>query len=205
MLWLDYDGPLTEDAVEDLRRAVENAPTNSVLLTTFNVRGRSYGEPKQRPERLKTLLGAVVPDQLDRSDCNDEVLPTTLANLATKFMVSVAAEASRPGGFLPAFRIIYKDSTVMVTVGGILPAKGAVPAAKAVVGTAKWPGLVAGEVSAPHLTLKEVSALQRQLPSAKPLTREAIQKMGFDLEENQISSFERYYRYYPTYVQMTSW
>jgi hypothetical protein len=202
LLWLDYDRPLEEASVDDIRRAIENAPPDSILLATFNARARAYGEARGRPERLKSLLGAVVPDELGKDQCTDELLPGTLADLTTNFMLSVAAEAARPGRFLPAFRIVYADTTVMVTVGGILPAKGAVPAARAAIAEPEWPCLVPNQIMAPHLTLKEVSALYSKLPNATPLTRDTVLELGFDLEEDQISTFERYYRYYPNYAQI---
>jgi hypothetical protein len=202
LVWLDYDGPLEETVVEDIRIPIENAPRNTVLLTTFSAAGRRFGKPAERPARLQALLGGVVPDDLDKELCRDEPLPATLVDLTTKFMISAAASMARPGGFISAFRLTYRDTTPMVTVGGILPAKAAVGAAKASINKSDWPGVVTEPIAAPHLTLLEVAVMQAQLPRSRRLSRKSIQRLDVDLEEEQIRSFERYYRYYPAFVQI---
>ena len=126
----------------------------------------------------------------------------SLADFALDYMRSVAADLSRPGGFLPAFRAIYRDSAPMVTVGGILPAKGAVRAATEVLGSGKWSGKPLKAIMAPHLTLREAAVLQSQLPSANQLTRKLINGLGFDLEEDQIETFQTYYKQYPAFAQI---
>jgi hypothetical protein len=136
--------------------------------------------------------------------CKDELMQQTLANLALDFMKSVAADLARPGGFIPAFRVVYKDSVPMVTVGGVLPAKGAVRIASDVVNALNWPARPAKPITAPHLTMREATTLQCKLPSATKLTRNVVQELGFDLEEEQIEAFETYYRQYPAFAQIVS-
>ncbi len=202
VIWLDYDGPLNEEAVEDLRNVFGGAPPNSILLTTFSATGVAYGKPKDRHERLKRLLGGVVPDEMDEAATRDN-LPETLADLSLDFLKSVAEKEGRAGGFVPAFKMIYTDTATMVTVGGVLPRPGARPAARSVVGAGGWPGIVGPRITAPHLTLRESAVLQSQLPNAAPLTRANVQGLGFDLKETQVSSFATFYRYYPAYAQVS--
>jgi hypothetical protein len=203
-VWLDYDGGFEESTVEDIRLVIEQAPPNSIFVTTFNASGKKLGKPANRPERIRKLLGSVVPDGLSRDDCQDDRLPETLLELTSKFMESVAASVVRPGGFIPAFRIHYSDTTPMVTIGGILPEKGAVPAARAAVSSHEWPGIALEPIIIPPLTIKEAAALQTQLPRAGRLTRAAVRRLGFDLEEQHIRCFQKYYRYYPAYAQITA-
>jgi hypothetical protein len=203
-IWLDYDQNLSETTVTDLRTIIENAPPDSIVITTFSASGGPLGKPANRPDRIKSLLGAVVPDDLSKEACRDERLSETLLDLTRDFMASVAASSSRPGGFVEAFRIAYRDSTPMVTVGGILPSKGAAPYAKSAVADPKWPGIADSPIIVPPLTPKEVALLQGQFPSTTPLTRATVQQFGFDLEEEQLRSFEKYYRYYPIYAQINS-
>src|ERR1035441_6315346 len=75
MVWLDYDYDLNESVRDDLRSLVENVPENSVVLTTFNGLDRKYGQrPADRPDRLKSLLGSAVPDDLAATACKDELM-----------------------------------------------------------------------------------------------------------------------------------
>ena len=76
------------------------------------------------PNVYEPCLGDVVPDGLLREDCEKDRLPLTLSALTIDFLKSETAESARPGGFVEAFKIPYFDSVGMVTVGGILPARG---------------------------------------------------------------------------------
>jgi hypothetical protein len=203
IIWLDYDRALSEEALDDVRSAIENAPPNSLLLITFSATGNAYGKPKHRSVLLKSLLGGVVPDDMSLGQVDDK-LPETLADLTRDFMISATSASARPGGFIPAFRLIYSDTATMVTVGGVLPTPGAAPAVKALVRNGEWPALVERRISTPHLTIKEAAVLRSQLPARRPMTRKTIQKLGFDLQDDQIASFQEFFRYYPSFAQVMS-
>lgn len=126
----------------------------------------------------------------------------TLADLARDFMISTANDFARPGGFVSAFRIIYRDNAPMVTVGGILPARGAARLATQLVNDPTWHCRPEKPIIAPHLTIREAAVLQSRLPSGTRLGRDAVRALGFDLEEEQIEAFENYYRYYPAFAQI---
>jgi len=205
IVWLDYDSALNEGVVQDFQWVLNNAPPNSVVLFTFSATQNAYGDkPIQRPIRIKGLLGDVVPDDLSKDDCSKESLPATLAKLAMDFLKSEVADAARPGGFVEAFRIPYLDSVGMVTVGGILPAVCAVPAARAVVSAGNWKCLIDDVIQAPQMTLREVAALQAELPPLLQITRAHIQTLGFDLQDEQIQSFQRYYKYLPSFAEIVA-
>ena len=204
MVWLDYDSELGESLRDDARSVIENVPENSLLLLTFNGNERNYGDPPDRPDRLRDLLGKVVPDELSKDACKGDRMQETLANFAIAYMKSVAADQARPGGFVPAFRAIYKDSTPMVTVGGVLPARAEAGIAENVVTKPGWPCCPEKPIIAPLLTIREAAVLQSQLPRANSLSRVLVQELGFDLEDDQIEAFERYYRHYPTFAQIVA-
>ena len=202
MIWLDYDREFNETLRDDVRSVIENAPENSLLLITFNGRETKYDHANDRPDRLRELFAGVVPDDLSKHDCKDNRMQETLANLAIDFMKSIAANLRRPGGFVPAFRAIYKDTAPMVTVGGLMPTRGAARIASTIVSNADWPCRPAKPIVAPHLTIREAALLQSQLPRAKPLSRDLVKSLGFDLEIEQIEAFEEYYRQYPAFAQI---
>lgn len=205
MLWLDYDYAFDESVREDVRSVIENSPLNSILLITFNGLDKKYGQkPSERVERLRELLGPVVPDELEADSCKAEAMQVTLAQLGIDFMKSVAAEMARPGGFVPAFRVLYRDGAPMVTIGGVLPVRGAVRGVRDLVNGESWPAWPPKPITAPNLTMRESAELQSLLPSKKRLTRADIQNLGFDLEEDQIEAFEAYYRQYPAFAQIVS-
>ncbi len=205
MLWLDYDYEFDNSVRDDVRSVIENAPVNSILIITFNGLDRKYGEkPAARVEHLRELLGAVVPDELEATFCKAEQMQATLADLGLDFMKSIAADIARPGGFIPAFRVLYRDGSPMVTIGGILPVKGAARGVRDLVNGPSWPARPAKAITAPHLTMREAAVLQSLLPCTAKLTRADIQKLGFDLDDEQIEAFQTYYRQYPAFAQIVS-
>jgi len=54
------------------------------------------------------------------------------------------------------------------------------------------------------MTLKEVAALQAELPPLVQITRAHIQSLGFDLHDEQIQSFQRYYKYLPSFAEIVA-
>ena len=202
IVWLDYDGEFDEVLRDDVRLVVGNSPFNTIVLVTFNAHENNYGHANERPERLKQLFGDVVPDNLSKRSCKSPVVQQTLADFAIKFMRSAAADAVRPGGFLPTVRMLYQDGAPMVTVGGIVPATKSVTTVRRILGGTKWRCWPAEIVRAPHLTIREALALQSRLPSAASLTRGDVRSLGFDLKDEQIEVYEKYYREYPNYAQI---
>jgi hypothetical protein len=204
IIWLDYDYELNESVREDMRSVIENAPANSVLLVTFNGVEMKYGQAPDRPERLREILGAVVPDDLAKRACRDERMQETLADLTIDYLVAAASDMSRPGGFVPGFRVIYQDGAPMVTVGGVLPAKGAARVVADIVSAATWPCKPTRPIKAPHLTMREAAVLQSQLPRETALQRADVQALGFDLEADELEAFQTYYRQYPAFAQIVA-
>ena len=205
IVWLDYDRGLDEDIADDVRSVVENSPPSTILLLTVDGAEKHYGNgPRERLRRLGAVLGDVVPNDLSKNCGRGEAMQETVADLAMKYMESVAENAVRPGGFVGAFRLIYRDKAPMVTVGGVLPAPEKVEAAESVVADQGWRCRAVDRIVAPHLTVREALALQKRLPKRTRLTRAQVRRMGFDLHDEQIAAFETYYREYPAYARIVT-
>ena len=200
VMWLDYDSAFDENSIDDARTAIEKAPNDTIFLVTFNGNESKYGKAKHRPDRLRDLFGDVVPDELGMSKCDDVNMRNTLADLAINFMKSSAA---RPGGFVPAFRVLYKDGAPMVTVGGILPSdRDTARKASNIVEADEWKCRPEKTIISPLLTTREALALQSKLPSPEGLSRKLVRDLGFDLADEQIEAYAKYYREYPTFAQI---
>lgn len=202
-LWLDYDYEFRKDVADEVRFCIENLPENSIFLITFSGKGDRYGNPTVRERNLRRILGDALDEDLELVSF-DEELPHTLADSALTFMEDTATNLLRPGGFLEAFRLIYTDTSTMVTVGGVLPAKGSRVAAEAIINSDEWAGWDDEEIQAPLLTWMEASRLQQLLPREKRITKKEIRDMGFNLRADQLKSFAKYYRYYPYFAQIAS-
>lgn len=200
--WLDYDFALDETVVSDVRFFIENAPPDSALVVTVSGVESKYGSGPDRPRRLRELLGGVVPDDLSKNSCKGDRLLTTLIEYISQYMVSVGADVARPGGVIPAFKIAYQDGAPMATIGCVLPSSATLSAVNAAIKDAAWPGFPTDPIRLPHLTNREVCALQATQPTNRDLSRKDVQALGFDLEQVQIDAYKRYYINYPMYAQV---
>ena len=204
VVWLDYDSHLDEVLRDDIRSVIEKSPENTVFLVTFNGRDNLYGHANERTSRLRDLFGAVVPDELPKERCKGDQMQDTLADLTIDFMKSIVAESTRQGGFAPAFRTIYEDTTPMVTVGGFMPSIEKSGMAKCVIDDKTLKCRPEGHIVAPLLTIREAAILQSLLPTTDGLSRDIVRSIGFDLEDDQIETFEKYYREYPIFAQIVA-
>lgn len=203
VIWLDYDQEFDENLRAEVRTLVERAPADSVVLITIEGKESEYGkEPDERISRLRQLFGDIVPDDLSKDACRGGKTPDTLANYLLDFFGAAAAAVARPGEFVPAFRIIYRDTATMITVGGVLAGQKKAAAARARVEGAEWRCQPASRIVAPHLTIREALALRAKLPTVGGLSRKMVNEVGFDLADEQIKVFETYYKEYPAYAEV---
>lgn len=205
ILWLDYDGPLDEDKIGELRDRVEGANDDSVVLVTFDASEKYYGDRwRHRISRLGQLFGSGAVDDLTRADVIGDRLAATMGQLVMDMFQNVSTRMRKSNACVPAFNIPYKDKAPMATVGAIFPAENKLRGVRRIVRGSSWPGFVDEPVVAPHLTSKEVAVLQAKLPWSQSLTRSEVRELGFDLELEQLRAFQLYYRHYPTFAQVLS-
>lgn len=205
ILWLDYDRALSAEVLLDIGTVVTHAPPNSVLILTVNASPGSHGDnPRKRESYVRGLLGPSVSDSYGPADFSTDAIVDTLATSLQTYIAEQAVQLGRPGGYIEGFRIPYRDGSQMLTVGGFLCAPGARSSVRAAVEDERWPGMPSIPVAAPPLTMKEITALQRLLPSDRPLSRAALRRAGFDLEDDQLSTFAEHYRRYPAFSQIVN-
>jgi hypothetical protein len=203
VVWLDHDEEIDEGKLDELIQLMRSLPQNSVVICTFSALGAKYGEVKDRPARISDIFGFQDREPPSRSQTKEgNSLARILATETERYLVSQAIESGRPGSFIPAINLIYRDTSPMVTVGGVLPAPDREEAVKALVSSPSWPGRIDSMIQTAPLTPKEVLALQSWLPANKPLTRADVSKMGFDLHDDQIQAFVDHYLRYPQFMQV---
>jgi hypothetical protein len=205
IVWLDYDQGIDDDKLDEIRYVVDNATDDSVLLVTFNANDHHYGnDPASRIGAVRDLFGNLVPQQLKGSRVSGLRLGNTLADLTENVMLSTSLKIRKVNPCVPAFRLVYQDSATMVTVGAVFPRADRHATVKRRVTNRAWVGRPSDPVIAPHLTSKEASILQANLPLRSTLNRQDVQALGFDLEEEQIKAFSNFYRHYPMFAQIIS-
>lgn len=204
IVWLDYDGPLSNERLQELIRLVELMPDNSALLTTFNAQLHAYADDTpQMKEELISLLGPdIVDTDIDESQLKGSNLMATLADCTLNRLKSAAVASGRDGGFVPGIRLLYRDTSNMVTIGGFVPSKAESEACRDMVSDQEWCGVSTDVIATQPLTIREVQALSQLLPSPTSLSRTDVQALGFDLDSKQIAAFQKYYLRYPVYAEL---
>ena len=95
----------------------------------------------------------------------------------------------------------------MITVGGIIAQKTNITPLKNLFiqsGMNEYlDETIHKKVGVPPLTFKEKFGLDQLLPRDQPLTVEDVEKVGFRLKPSQIEAYSQYYRYYPTYGEIS--
>lgn len=204
IVWLDYDSTLKPQYLDELIDLIGSLAEGSVVLTTFSARAETYNRDiRQRTQSLQRIFGKqILPNGLSNAALKDRGLMQTLADLVLDSLSAAAVSAGRAGAFVPAFRILYKDSANMVTVGGILPSAQNASACKALVQSSDWCGMERQVLAAQPLTLLEISALSRLLPAPGGLSSGVVAPLGFELDGKQLDLFERHYLRYPSFVEI---
>ena len=198
---MDFDKSLNEDRLQQLDDLVQNMPPNSFLITTFSATAGQYGNPAHRVARLDDLFGFAMPS-VTTEDVRDEVgLGGVLARALLDRLVALSVQAGRPPA-IPCFRLCYRDGAMMVTIGIFLPDEKSEGLVRDVVRAENWCGIVEDPVTTPPLTPREVTALRALLPADSSLTRDDVLACGFDLEDDQISLFSKYYLRFPIFAQL---
>lgn len=204
IVWLDYDKEMDEGRRDELAQLVRRLPPGSALLTTFNAKAFNYGvDTDARRDVLIDLFGNHIVDQdADEGSFKDYGLMKTLAHAVSDYLVSVANHAGREGGFIPALRLLYRDSANMVTVGGFLPTAERAQSLRELTTRPDWFGFEDVVIETQPLTVREIYALWQLLPSNAPITAEQVKGLGFELSEEELSFFQRHYLRYPTYAEI---
>jgi hypothetical protein len=130
LVWLDYAGGLEIAAqLNDVKALVPSLLANDILKVTFEAEpnelaSRTDGADKEvfdaRLEKLRNLLGTqFLPDGISPKQMTEEEYPAVLCE-AFKRVVAGAMRESPGLIFQPIGSYVYKDTSQMITITGIL-------------------------------------------------------------------------------------
>lgn len=213
IIWLDYDGGLdNSSAINDIGIITRTALSGSLLLVTVNVHPDQIPRRKGKklaPEDLTRLAGGLaadfVPLKLPEGPIFrnfQKIVAQILFNCMKRGVLSSGRKEYR---FYPLFNFYYKDGAPMVTTGGmivdtidliLLKACELAATFKFVTEERQFP------IDVPPLTTKEKLTLDKLLPTDHELSVEEISKEGFILNKNHIESYQKLYKYYPSFGEI---
>jgi hypothetical protein len=213
LVWLDYDRSLDPEMLQDIDGCLNRMAKKSILVVTADAR------PKLRGDEFDLNVEAMKVDDREKLTVRTyrEWFGPYVGKKITQAMISglhvaplfyeVIVERTRQtlttrgGGlrFLQLFNYVYRDGAPMLTVGGMIGTeederalrKAGVLDHRFVRTSTEYL-----EISVPPLTVREKHWLDSRLD--EKLT---AAKLRFELEEEQLNNYRRFYKEYPTYME----
>ena len=212
ILWLDYDGTLTDTVLEDIACASMNLVSGSTLIVTINAMPDSPPSTEEDVQdyRLKKFKkrvgGGKVPPDLKGKNLEGEEIATTYEQVILNEIEQTLRD--RNGLFSdehkvkynPLFNFLYRDGAKMLTVGGIFyEARD-----EANLERCEFENLefvksdeTFYEIDVPILTHRERLYLDKTLPHGSSDDGKQI-----GLTEKDINNYKRLYRYFTTFAEI---
>ncbi len=214
IVWLDYDGRLTESVLTDVAYISANAISGNMLIVTVNA--ATYPKDpkvpdsevlKNRLQEFKKEVGTdKVPSDIQGKNLEGKEMPKTCRRIIENEIEQVLRDKN--GLYLPEnqmryqslFNFIYRDGAKMMTIGGIFYKTSDERTLNqcqfdklTFVNKAEAPY----EIDIPVMTPRERYYLNQRLPQG--LSREA-EVIG--LTETEINNYARLYRYCPAFAEV---
>lgn len=213
ILWLDYDKPLNSSMLEDIRTFLVSAEVGSVFMITVNV------QPDKKPNEVKTsqkeyrqqqLRNRVdknrVPKKYENSVLGNEDNPRAIYEIIDQEIHNILSNrngvlaSNKKICFKQIFNFLYRDSSLMLTTGGIIYEKGQEQKIKEM--AFENLEFVMQEssffsINVPNLTYREIRALDTLLP--KHNIEEITEEIPLKIKD--IRDYSLIYRYFPAFAE----
>lgn len=205
IIWLDYDGPLNEEVLTDIRTVFTQVPSGSLFLYSVNAHPPSRETCKSRVDEFKNRVG---PDKFPTDISERDLAQWGSANVTRRIVHNeieetlFARNSPRPDGarfeFRQLFNFHYADGAKMLTSGGMLIDAGM----KSLLSSSGLENLDFSRdseepyrIRVPNLTRRETQYLDKSLPGGS-----IDQNLGIPVED--ISEYRKVYRYFPSFSEV---
>ena len=212
ILWLDYDGTLTDAVLEDIACASMNLVSGSTLIVTVNAKPDSPSSTEEdvqdyRLEQFRKRVGnEKVPASVKGKNLEGDEMATTCGKVILNEIEQTLR--NRNGLFSdehkvkynPLFNFLYRDGAQMLTVGGIFYEAHD----KAKLQQCEFENLefvksdeTFYKIEVPNLTHRERLYLDKILPHG---SNDDGKQIG--LTDKDINNYKRLYRYFTTFAEI---
>lgn len=202
IIWLDYDSPLFQSMLTDVKTVCSNAISGSMLIVTVDA------EPDEMEKRIQLLTERVgeqkIPEGLSEfklGDWGTAIASRQIINNEIDATIKDRNGVLQPGSkikYKQLFNFHYADGDRMLTVGGLLYDEGqSGKVAKCEFENLDFvkTGNEAYKIEVPCLTLKEIRHIDKQLPC-----KDLSQLHVLTIELGDLECYAKIYRYFPTFV-----
>jgi hypothetical protein len=214
IVWLDYDGPLEMDVLDDITTVVARARSGSVLIVTARAdpKDADEGQDHVATKRLELLRSRVGKASVPSGVTGKALAKWGFARVCrqiinnrieeTLFNRNGATQAAKKLRYLQLFNYHYADGAKMLTVGGLLVnARDELRA-----GFQHFKDLDFARngdepylIEIPILTRREIRLLNESLPKSAPAV--ALPRW---LPSDERKKYGRVYRYFPAFSEVES-
>lgn len=209
IIWMDYDEPLKEFMLEDIKTIISKSKSGSMFFFTYN-----SILPKNFKDRLRVFrdnLGGYCPPNVNNQDLTDKNKDKYIKQIIDNVIdncINIINNSSNENDKLFYEQLVYflyRDGAEMITIGGILLNKQDKEKFDMLNLSSSLDFVVLNRTAPPYslvippLTYKEINALLQQLPCTD-ITQ--IKLPG--LKEEQLRQIAKLYRYYPFYMEAAS-
>lgn len=207
LIWLDYDWSLSNKVQNDIVAIGSKAKVGTFLFVTVAGDPPRFLRDKGTDDRLAYFTDELgdFARTLSRDEFQNSVFRFTIAKTLLA-IISFAFANRTDSTFLPLFRVIYKDTTAMVTVGGLLSPplevnkyRAAIFSGMSLLGRLGTNDFY--EIDTLNLTEQERAAFEI-VATSNPIDRvreDEIKKLGFD--DSDITIYRDLIRYMPRYIE----
>ena len=216
IVWLDYDGPLTNAVLQDIACASMNLVSGSILVVTVNAMPESLPDPRPstekevqnyRLERFKKRVGSdKVPPDVKGKNLEGDEMATTCGKVILNEIEQILRDRNglhspeHKVEYHPLFNFRYRDGAKMLTVGGIFYEIGD----RASLEQCEFENIefvksdaTFYEIDVPILTHRERLYLDKTLPHGNGNNGKKI-----GLSDEDINNYKRLYRYFTTFAEI---
>ena len=214
ILWLDYDGPISIDHINDIESAASNLPPGSILILTFDVDFEKVKdiEIKEAPpdqkstkwfERFYEECGDFFSPSWKSSDFTASKIHKRTVDITESVILS-GLNLRENILFEPLFNFLYADGHEMLTIGGIISSRQD----KRKIRMIEWDGLPfvrrkldiePFRIEVPVLTRKERLYIDSNMPCDPDWIPNP---QDFEIDPEAVSDYRQVYRYCPLYAEL---
>ena len=209
ILWLDYDGPVHRDQLDDLNISASILSPGSLLIATFDVDFDKASEIRESTtgERQSTWRQRFKRETGIYYDPNWGTSQFTASDIARR-TIEVVGAAIESGlnmrqeiTYENVFSFLYADGHEMLTIGGIISSEHE----RSLLSKVDWTILpfvrrkLAEDpfrIDVPVLTRKERLYIDSHMPAAPEWTPE------FEMNAQELAKYARVYQYCPLYAEL---
>ena len=198
--WLDYDGTLNSNVLQDISTVCFNSTSGSILTVSVNARNLD------NIEALGDLVGeGKVPLGITKKDLHKwgtaKVYRDIITNEITQTLQNRNSLATKEDSFVykQLFNFHYSDDVEMLTVGGIIFQNKYLDTYQSCdfenipfVKPDSEPFLI----KVPRLTYREIRHLDKQLP-----TKSVSKILASAIPQADLEHYAKLYRYFPTFAE----